>query len=72
MVPVAQFACVFPIQYSVSWPNGELHRRPQWRSSHASPPPSIAFRGPVGSTTEGLGGAVRMCLPHPVQRFVAP
>eukprot|EP00959_Pyramimonas_sp_CCMP1952_P254201 5310405-Pyramimonas_sp.AAC.1 len=40
IVSVAQFACVSPTQYSVSWPQRELHRRPQWRSSHASPPVS--------------------------------
>eukprot|EP00959_Pyramimonas_sp_CCMP1952_P354181 7420394-Pyramimonas_sp.AAC.1 len=26
-----------PTQDSVSWPHGELHRRHQWQSSHASP-----------------------------------
>eukprot|EP00959_Pyramimonas_sp_CCMP1952_P097652 2041118-Pyramimonas_sp.AAC.1 len=28
--------------------------------------------GPIGSSAEGPGGAVRMRLPHPGQRFVAP
>eukprot|EP00959_Pyramimonas_sp_CCMP1952_P145278 3041839-Pyramimonas_sp.AAC.1 len=51
-VPMEQFACVSSVQYSVAWPQRELHRRSQWRSSHASPPPSTAFRGPTGSSTE--------------------
>eukprot|EP00959_Pyramimonas_sp_CCMP1952_P226354 4732671-Pyramimonas_sp.AAC.1 len=54
----------------VSWPHRELHRRFPWRSPHASPSPSTAFRGPIGSATEGPRGAVRMRLPR-VQRFVA-
>eukprot|EP00959_Pyramimonas_sp_CCMP1952_P334567 7006449-Pyramimonas_sp.AAC.1 len=30
----------------------EFHRRPEWRSSHASPPPRTTFSGPIGSSTE--------------------
>eukprot|EP00959_Pyramimonas_sp_CCMP1952_P101162 2116386-Pyramimonas_sp.AAC.1 len=44
---------------------------PQWQSSQASPPPSTALRGPIGSSTEGPKGKVRMRLPRPGQRFVA-
>eukprot|EP00959_Pyramimonas_sp_CCMP1952_P085666 1791927-Pyramimonas_sp.AAC.1 len=40
--PVAQFACGSPAQGSVSRPHRELHRRHQWRSSHAVPPPRAA------------------------------
>eukprot|EP00959_Pyramimonas_sp_CCMP1952_P375536 7865255-Pyramimonas_sp.AAC.1 len=40
-----------------------------WRTTHA-------FRGPTGSSTEGLNGMVRMPLPlhfgTPLTRFVAP
>eukprot|EP00959_Pyramimonas_sp_CCMP1952_P397536 8329918-Pyramimonas_sp.AAC.1 len=53
----------------VQRPQRELHLRSQWRSSHASPPPSTALRGPRGS--EGPSGAVCMRLPSPVRRFVA-
>eukprot|EP00959_Pyramimonas_sp_CCMP1952_P142187 2976189-Pyramimonas_sp.AAC.1 len=49
--PVAVFACVPPTQDSVSWPHIELHLRPEWRCSHAYPPPRTAFRGPTGSST---------------------
>eukprot|EP00959_Pyramimonas_sp_CCMP1952_P090039 1884914-Pyramimonas_sp.AAC.1 len=35
-------------------------------------PPSTAFRGPTGSSSEGHSGGVRMRFPLPVQRFVAP
>eukprot|EP00959_Pyramimonas_sp_CCMP1952_P084554 1768645-Pyramimonas_sp.AAC.2 len=49
-----------------------VHRRPQWQGSHASAPPSTAFRGPMGSSTEGPSGCIRMRLPHPGQRFAAP
>eukprot|EP00959_Pyramimonas_sp_CCMP1952_P022178 466293-Pyramimonas_sp.AAC.1 len=69
---MAQFACVSPTQYSTSWPHRELHRSSQRRRSHAFPPLSTAFRRPRGSSTEGSSGAVRMRLPGPVQRFVAP
>eukprot|EP00959_Pyramimonas_sp_CCMP1952_P195768 4093137-Pyramimonas_sp.AAC.1 len=58
--PVAQFACVSRAQNSASWPHGEPHRSPLWCSSHASPPPRTALRGPIGSSTEGPSGAVRM------------
>eukprot|EP00959_Pyramimonas_sp_CCMP1952_P174721 3651620-Pyramimonas_sp.AAC.1 len=34
----------------------ELHRRPQWEWAHALPPPRAAFRGPIGSFTEGPSG----------------
>eukprot|EP00959_Pyramimonas_sp_CCMP1952_P339091 7101363-Pyramimonas_sp.AAC.1 len=34
--------------------------------------PTAALLGPIGSSTESPSGAVRMRLPHPVQRFVAP
>eukprot|EP00959_Pyramimonas_sp_CCMP1952_P200845 4200744-Pyramimonas_sp.AAC.1 len=43
--------CVSPTQHRISWPRSELHLRPQWRCPHASPPPTTAFRGPVGSFT---------------------
>eukprot|EP00959_Pyramimonas_sp_CCMP1952_P068137 1422225-Pyramimonas_sp.AAC.1 len=46
---MTQFAYVPPAQYSASWPHGELHRRPQWQSVHASPPPNTVFRGPKGT-----------------------
>eukprot|EP00959_Pyramimonas_sp_CCMP1952_P356348 7462828-Pyramimonas_sp.AAC.1 len=49
---MAVFACVPPAQDSALWPHRELHRRPQWRCSHAFPPPSAAFRGLIGSSTE--------------------
>eukprot|EP00959_Pyramimonas_sp_CCMP1952_P372689 7804295-Pyramimonas_sp.AAC.1 len=66
-VPVAQSACVPPFsQYSSSWPQTELHRRPQWRSPHALPPPSTAVRGLRGSSAEGSRGAVRMRFARPV------
>ena len=55
----------------VSWPYRELHRRSQWRSPHAPLPPSTAFRGPIGSSTEGPSGGARMRLPRPGRRFVA-
>eukprot|EP00959_Pyramimonas_sp_CCMP1952_P378249 7923506-Pyramimonas_sp.AAC.1 len=41
----------------------ELHRRPQWLRSRASPPPSTALRSPIGSSTEGPSGCTRMRLP---------
>eukprot|EP00959_Pyramimonas_sp_CCMP1952_P385951 8088580-Pyramimonas_sp.AAC.1 len=69
---VAQFACVSPIQDNASWPHREHHRRHQWRSSHASLPPRKAFRGTIWGSTEGPSCAVRMRLPRPGQRFVAP
>eukprot|EP00959_Pyramimonas_sp_CCMP1952_P460968 9480760-Pyramimonas_sp.AAC.1 len=52
--PVGPLACVdfAPTQYNVSWPHGELHRRPQCYRSHAFPPPSAAFHGPIVSFTE--------------------
>eukprot|EP00959_Pyramimonas_sp_CCMP1952_P083464 1744819-Pyramimonas_sp.AAC.1 len=50
----------------------EAHLRPQWCVPHASPPPSTAFRGPIRGSAEGPRGAVRMRLPHPALRFVAP
>eukprot|EP00959_Pyramimonas_sp_CCMP1952_P265503 5551539-Pyramimonas_sp.AAC.1 len=65
-------ACVHPSQYSALRLHRELHRRPQWRRSHASAPPSTAFRGPIGSSTGGPSGDVRMRLRHPLQCFVAP
>ena len=48
----------------VSWPHRELHRKPQWQGPHASPrqfrhtPHTV--RGPIGSSTEGPSGRVRM------------
>eukprot|EP00959_Pyramimonas_sp_CCMP1952_P292705 6121791-Pyramimonas_sp.AAC.1 len=63
-VPVAHFDCVFPSQCNGSWSHRELHRRSQWCRSYASPLPSTAFCGPVGSSTEGPRGAVRMRLPR--------
>eukprot|EP00959_Pyramimonas_sp_CCMP1952_P159590 3338177-Pyramimonas_sp.AAC.1 len=33
---------------------------------------AAGIRGPIGSSIEGPSGAVRMRLPHPGQRFVAP
>eukprot|EP00959_Pyramimonas_sp_CCMP1952_P452507 9466699-Pyramimonas_sp.AAC.1 len=53
--PVGVPACAPPIQYSASWPHRELHVRLQWGRPHA--PPRTAFRGPVGSSTEGPTGA---------------
>eukprot|EP00959_Pyramimonas_sp_CCMP1952_P363615 7614197-Pyramimonas_sp.AAC.1 len=50
--PVAQSACVSLTQYNVSWPRMEPHRRSPWRSPHASPSPSTALRGPIGSSTD--------------------
>ena len=50
-------------QCSVAWPYRELHRRSQICRPHASDTPSAAFRGPVGSSTEGPRSAVRM-RPH--------
>eukprot|EP00959_Pyramimonas_sp_CCMP1952_P153471 3210457-Pyramimonas_sp.AAC.1 len=40
-----------PTQDSVSWPHWELHLRPPWRCSHASPPPWKTFRGPTWNST---------------------
>eukprot|EP00959_Pyramimonas_sp_CCMP1952_P043057 900886-Pyramimonas_sp.AAC.1 len=37
-----------PVQRFVA--HGELHRRPQWQSSHAPPLLSIACRGPSQTT----------------------
>eukprot|EP00959_Pyramimonas_sp_CCMP1952_P291250 6092318-Pyramimonas_sp.AAC.1 len=49
---------------SVSWPpRWALHRRPQWRCSHGSPPTNTKFCGPVRSTTEGPSGGVHMRTP---------
>eukprot|EP00959_Pyramimonas_sp_CCMP1952_P430330 9013453-Pyramimonas_sp.AAC.1 len=31
--------------------------------------PSTVLRGPIGSSTEGHSGAVRMRVPHPRHRF---
>eukprot|EP00959_Pyramimonas_sp_CCMP1952_P075910 1586454-Pyramimonas_sp.AAC.1 len=59
-------------QYSVSWPHRELHRRSQWRSSHAVLAPSTAFLGPIGRFTEGPTGGHRMRFLCPVHRCVAP
>eukprot|EP00959_Pyramimonas_sp_CCMP1952_P257791 5387116-Pyramimonas_sp.AAC.1 len=50
--PVAVFTCVSLTHYTVSWPRNELHRRPQWRCSHAPRPPSTALRGPIRSSTK--------------------
>eukprot|EP00959_Pyramimonas_sp_CCMP1952_P398212 8343198-Pyramimonas_sp.AAC.1 len=50
--PMATFACASPTQYNVPWPHEELHRRPQRRCSHASPPPNTTLRGPIESSTE--------------------
>eukprot|EP00959_Pyramimonas_sp_CCMP1952_P340497 7131848-Pyramimonas_sp.AAC.1 len=69
---MAPSTCVSRTQYSASWSHGELHRRPQWHRPHASPESSTAPRGPMGDSTEGPSGTVRMRLPHPVQRFLAP
>eukprot|EP00959_Pyramimonas_sp_CCMP1952_P253100 5287281-Pyramimonas_sp.AAC.1 len=48
----------------------ELHRRPQWLRSHAGPPQfrhtPHTFRGPIGNSTEGPRGCVRMR--HPLFR----
>eukprot|EP00959_Pyramimonas_sp_CCMP1952_P118485 2477422-Pyramimonas_sp.AAC.1 len=52
-------------QVNASWPHGELNRRLQWRCPRAFPPPSTAPRGPIGSSTEGSSGCVRMRLLHP-------
>eukprot|EP00959_Pyramimonas_sp_CCMP1952_P101400 2121243-Pyramimonas_sp.AAC.1 len=58
----------------------ELHRRPQRQGPRESPRPfrhtPHEDRGPVGSSTEGPNGRVRMCPPAhfgtPFTRFVAP
>eukprot|EP00959_Pyramimonas_sp_CCMP1952_P102820 2150293-Pyramimonas_sp.AAC.1 len=53
--------CVFPTQYSVpvASPACVRHRpaQPLLPSFH---PPSAAFRGPIGNSTEGLSGTARM------------
>eukprot|EP00959_Pyramimonas_sp_CCMP1952_P243167 5083057-Pyramimonas_sp.AAC.1 len=47
-----------------SWPHRGLHRRPQRRGSHAVPLPfrrtPHPVRGPIGSSTAGPSGGVRM------------
>eukprot|EP00959_Pyramimonas_sp_CCMP1952_P301092 6299660-Pyramimonas_sp.AAC.1 len=55
-------ACVSPTQHNFPWHHRELHRRPQCLYSHAPPPPSTAFRSPIGSSTEGRIGCTRMRL----------
>ena len=64
----ARFTCV-PWQRLThashgSRPHRELHRRPQWQGSHASPGPfrhtPHTVRGPIESSTEGLCGRVRL------------
>eukprot|EP00959_Pyramimonas_sp_CCMP1952_P411461 8622127-Pyramimonas_sp.AAC.1 len=50
----------------------KLHRMPQWRRSHAPAPPNTALPGPIGSSTEGPSGDVRMRPPHPIQHLGAP
>ena len=66
--PVAPPACgrhsVSAHPSSVSLPRRELHRRPQWHRPHAAPlsmsaHPSHVSR-PLGSSTEGPSGTVRM------------
>eukprot|EP00959_Pyramimonas_sp_CCMP1952_P312171 6533531-Pyramimonas_sp.AAC.1 len=42
------------------WPHMELHRRIQWQGPHASTPPRTSLRGPIGGSTEGSTGRVRM------------
>eukprot|EP00959_Pyramimonas_sp_CCMP1952_P038121 797632-Pyramimonas_sp.AAC.1 len=45
----------------------------QWRCPHASPPPSTALRGPIGSPTECPSGGVHMrALPPPTAAFRGP
>ena len=80
----ARFTCV-PWQRLThashgSRPHRELHRRPQWQGSHASPGPfrhtPHTVRGPIESSTEGPCGRVRL-RPHadlstPLTRCVAP
>eukprot|EP00959_Pyramimonas_sp_CCMP1952_P287173 6005647-Pyramimonas_sp.AAC.1 len=34
------------------------------------PPPSIALRGPIRSSTEGPSGSARMRLPHPLRHVL--
>eukprot|EP00959_Pyramimonas_sp_CCMP1952_P061054 1275739-Pyramimonas_sp.AAC.1 len=51
-----------PTQTNVSWPYRELHRRPQWRCSYASPPLSTALRSPIGTPPE-ISVAVFACVP---------
>eukprot|EP00959_Pyramimonas_sp_CCMP1952_P269442 5632568-Pyramimonas_sp.AAC.1 len=41
-----------PTQYSASWPDRKLHRRPLCYRPHAFPPSSTALRGPIGGFTE--------------------
>eukprot|EP00959_Pyramimonas_sp_CCMP1952_P259320 5421428-Pyramimonas_sp.AAC.1 len=52
---IGQFACVSPAQDSALWPHRGFHRRPQWRSPHASPPPTTALRSPMGSRRPQFG-----------------
>eukprot|EP00959_Pyramimonas_sp_CCMP1952_P097940 2046851-Pyramimonas_sp.AAC.1 len=66
------FVCVPPTQDRALWLHWELHRRPQSGCSHAPHPHRTALRGRIGNSTEGTSGDVRMRLPHPGQRFVAP
>eukprot|EP00959_Pyramimonas_sp_CCMP1952_P011295 236957-Pyramimonas_sp.AAC.1 len=41
----------------------ELHWRHHWPRPHASPLPSTAIRGPIGSYTEGPSDRGRMASP---------
>merc|ERR1711870_168799 len=75
--PVAKFVCgtcfVLAHPSHISWPHGELHRRPQWQSSYVVRASFLrtphTFPGPMGSSTEGPSGKVRMWY---VLRFCAP
>eukprot|EP00959_Pyramimonas_sp_CCMP1952_P449801 9418087-Pyramimonas_sp.AAC.1 len=69
---MTQAACVNATKDSASWPQRELRRRLQWHRPHASTSPRTAFRGPMGSSTEGSSGTGRMRQRHPGQRAVAP
>eukprot|EP00959_Pyramimonas_sp_CCMP1952_P241268 5042453-Pyramimonas_sp.AAC.1 len=59
----------------VSWPHGELHRRPQMPRCPFRCTPR-AFRGPIRSSTERPRRSVRMWgsrqFRHILRRFVAP
>eukprot|EP00959_Pyramimonas_sp_CCMP1952_P311591 6520943-Pyramimonas_sp.AAC.1 len=62
---MAALACGYCAQCGISWPHRELHRRSQWRTSHAVLAPSTSFRGFTGSSTEGSIGGTRMRFPRP-------
>eukprot|EP00959_Pyramimonas_sp_CCMP1952_P208766 4366772-Pyramimonas_sp.AAC.1 len=56
-------------------PHRELQRRPKWPRPHAPSPPTACpfrhtphtIRGPIGISTEGSSGRVRMSPPHSIR-----